>query len=80
MSRKRSAVDTRRKQLSEDEFMAKYGRETEEGDAADRGQGNTTLAELLGYFERGESPIRSALPHLNRWWLVRQLRAASGRR
>jgi len=82
MPRKRSAVDTRPK-LSEDEFSAKYRRETEEGEAADRRGEGATLAELVASYEkgespeRGESPIRSALAHLDRWWLVRQLRAAA---
>jgi hypothetical protein len=68
-------------QLTEGEFANKYWEAEEEGDAADEGVGFPNVASRLRAIEEGtyqpKSPIWYALPYLNDWWLVRQLRLAA---
>ena len=81
MARKRSAANVSAERLSEKGFDAKYWQETQEGDAADEGVGLDKIPARLESIEKGEyrpkSPIWFALPYLNSWWLVRQLRTAA---
>jgi hypothetical protein len=66
----------RAEQLSEEDFDAKYARDTQEGEAVD-GNEDRVYRGLQDYVLSPGSPIKSALPYLNDWWLVRQLRAAA---
>jgi hypothetical protein len=81
MARKRSAANGSAGRLSEKEFDAKYWPETQEGGEADEGVGWSNVPKRLEAIEKGDyqprSPIWFALPHLNDWWLVRQLRSAA---